>query len=317
MRDLELQVLKSVVDWTDQGLDTWLCTVVETYGSSPRPPGSMMVYASDGRRRGSLSGGCVEDHLIERLTTPEFSVRSSMVLYGDDDSVRWGLPCGGIMRVHVLHLSIDDLANYRWVVDSLEQRKRVHRVVNFYAGSEHYELIPVRRDIQVSEQAFEYTLGPSVRLLLIGANPVSAYVAQIAQMMGFYVVVCDPDLDRLKNWDGPAVTFSSEMPDDAVRLWANDRDSVVLGLSHDPKLDDMALMEALKGPAFYVGAMGSLKTSRTRRQRLSQLDLTEKEISRLIAPVGLDIGSKTPAEIAISIMADIVLHSSRGESEWT
>ncbi len=151
------------------------------------------------------------------------------------------------------------------------------------------------------------TLGPQYRLLLIGAGSLAEYVATMALFNDFSVTVCDPRIEHLGTWSVDGVAFTTEMPDDAVRALAPDSRTCIVALSHDPKLDDMALLEALPSPAFYVGAIGSRRNAASRRERfMEHFDETEASLQRLHSPVGLHIGSKTPAEIAVSVMAHIL-----------
>ena len=158
------------------------------------------------------------------------------------------------------------------------------------------------------------TYGPRYQLFLIGAGQVSMYLAQFAQALDYHVVVCDPREEMIDQWPIEGIQLINGMPDDAVKEHANDHFSAIIALTHDPRIDDMGLMEALKTEAFFIGAMGSLRTSAKRRERLELLDLSKDEISKLHAPVGLPVGSKTPAEIAIAILAQLTgLRSSKQE----
>jgi len=148
--------------------------------------------------------------------------------------------------------------------------------------------------------------GPCWRMLIIGAGQVSTYLARMAQALDYQVIVCDPRKGMHATWDVPDTTLTSEMPDDAVVALQPDASTVIIALTHDPKLDDMALLEALKSPAFYVGALGSKANNDKRRARLALFDLTAEEINRLHGPVGLNIGSRTPPEIAVSILAHLI-----------
>ena len=161
------------------------------------------------------------------------------------------------------------------------------------------------------------TYGPRYQLFLIGAGQVSMYLAEIAQALDYQVIVCDPRAEMIEQWPIEGVQLVNDMPDDAVRSHANDRFSAIIALTHDPRIDDMGLMEALKTEAFFVGAMGSTRTSAKRRERLLMLDLTEQQIARLHGPVGLPIGSKTPAEIAIAILAQLTALRSAKKDEVT
>jgi len=147
--------------------------------------------------------------------------------------------------------------------------------------------------------------GPHWRLLIIGAGQLSKYLAQFAQALDYHVTVCDPREEYANTWDVPAVELTRGMPDDVVIAMKLDAHSAIVALTHDPKLDDMALLEALKSPAFYVGAIGSKKNNEARRRRLAEFDLSAPEIDRLHGPVGLKIGSKTPPEIAVAILGEM------------
>ena len=312
MQSVDQQVLGQARDWLRAGESCWLATVVATYGSSPRPVGSLLTCNRDGRIEGSLSGGCVEDDLLEKLTAGQLAQdRAQFFRYGEteEEAEQLGLPCGGHLdivvephtptppsRVHFDHL-----------VDRLAMRACVERTVLLKTGTFDYRDVEDHADLRYDHDSgvLVQTYGPQDRLFVIGTNMVSAYVAEIAIALGYDVVVCDPRPDRLEDFRVAGVNTVREMPDDAVRRYASDSHSAVVALTHDPRIDDMGLMEALKTDAFYVGAMGSDRTSANRRERLRQLDLSESEIRRLHAPIGLPIGSKTPPEIAIAVLAEI------------
>ncbi len=149
------------------------------------------------------------------------------------------------------------------------------------------------------------TFGPEHQLFIIGSGMVSSYVAEFALALGYQVLVCDPREQMLDDFDVPGVVKIRDMPDDAIRAHAKDAKSAIVALTHDPRIDDMGLMEALQTDALYIGALGSSRTSASRRERLKALDLSDAEIDKLHAPIGLPIGSKTPPEIALAIMAEI------------
>ena len=160
-------------------------------------------------------------------------------------------------------------------------------------------------EISFDGKVLQCIYGPRWRLIIIGAGQLSTYVAQMAKALDYHVIVCDPRSEYADTWSVPGTVLSREMPDDLVVELKLDAHSAVVAVTHDPKLDDLALMEALKSPAFYVGALGSRLNSKNRRERLLLFDLGSDEIDRLHGPVGLRIGSKTPPEIAISILAEI------------
>ena len=312
MQSVDQQVLGQARNWLRDGQTCWLATVVATYGSSPRPVGSVLACNRDGRIEGSLSGGCVEDDLLEKLTAGRLAQdRAQFFRYGEteEEAEQLGLPCGGHLDIVVEpHAPTPpSQAHFEHLVDRLAGRACVERTVLLKSGTFDCRDVEDHADLQYDHDGgvLVQTYGPQDRLFVIGTNMVSAYVAEIAIALGYDVVVCDPRPDRLEDFHVAGVNKVREMPDDAVRRYASDSHSAVVALTHDPRIDDMGLMEALKTDAFYVGAMGSDRTSSNRRGRLRQLDLSESEIRRLHAPIGLPIGSKTPPEIAIAVLAEI------------
>jgi len=314
MKNADQLVLGKLVEWVESGKKSWLCTVVKTWGSSPRPVGSLLSCNIDGEIAGSLSGGCVEDDLIEKLQQGDIAKdKPETMIYGEtqEESDRFGLPCGG-----QLHIIIEPMApsmptdHLRTIVDHLDKRQCIERTLDIFSGNFDVNTVPRFQHLQLSSAAagnaqLKQTYGPRFQLFLIGAGPVSIYLAQMAQALDYQVLVCDPRPQMIEQWPVEGVQLVNAMPDDAVEAHADDKFSAIVALTHDPRIDDMGLMQALKTNAFFVGAMGSERTSAKRRERLLQLELTESEIARLHAPVGLPIGSKTPAEIAISILAQL------------
>jgi len=306
MDSLDLQVLDQARRWRAQGDAVWLVTVIETWGSAPRPPGALLAMRGDGVVVGSVSGGCVEDDLIDRVRHGERVDAPSLVTYGvsKDEAARFGLPCGGTLR-----LVQEPLGDTRWIDEVLARTARhelVARRLDLHSGEVSVE--PARRGevFTFDGQTLRALFGPRWRMLLIGAGQLSRAVAQIALMLDFEVVCCDPREEYHLTWDVAGTTFSRAMPDDLITELQLDANSAVVAVTHDPKLDDLALLEALKSPAFYIGALGSRDNTAKRRQRLALFDLTAAEIDRLHGPIGLDLGGRTPAEIAVSILAEVV-----------
>ncbi len=306
MDSLDLQVLSQARDWFNAGRKVWLVTVIETWGSAPRPPGALLCLRDDGQVAGSVSGGCVEDDLIDRLRHGERVATPSLIAYGvtKEEAARFGLPCGGNLR-----LVQEPLQSVAWIDEVLERTTRhelVARTLSLATGAVHVE--PARRGeaFTFDGHTLRALFGPRWRLLIIGAGQLSRTVAQMALALDFDVVCCDPREEYNLTWDVPGTTFSTAMPDDLVLELQLDPHSAVVAVTHDPKLDDLVLLEALKSPAFYIGALGSRGNTATRRERLKLFDLSDAEIDRLHGPIGLDIGSKTPAEIAVAIVAEIV-----------
>jgi xanthine dehydrogenase accessory factor len=306
MDSIDLEVLKQCREWIADGRRCQLVTVVKTWGSSPRPPGATLAISEDGRVVGSVSGGCIEDDLIARVRA-EGILRDlpEIVTYGitADEAHRFGLPCGGTIELVIEPLSATS------AVDELLQRLALHESVNRRVDLKTGEvrLLPSKPNAVMSlEEGVLTTIhGPRWRLLIIGAGQLSRFVAQIAIGMDYHVTVCDPREEYRDGWQVEGARLVHAMPDDLVIDMKLDSRSAVVALTHDPKLDDLALMEALKSDAFYVGAIGSRINNAKRRERLLEFDVNEVQLARLHGPVGLYIGSKTPAEIAISILAEI------------
>ncbi|HEY9572589.1 MAG TPA: XdhC family protein, partial [Pusillimonas sp.] len=313
MENLDLTVLRTLSGWRRDGHPAILVTVVRTWGSSPRPIGSIMAMRGDGIIVGSVSGGCIEDDLIARYTgrdIPDALPRHGppqFLQYGltADEAHRFGLPCGGTLEVMLeFDPGADLLAK---LVAALDQGKLMHRWLDLATGRAGIEPSQVPADLELSETRLVNTFGPEYRMLIIGAGQMSEYLATMAQFCGFDVTVCDPRTEYASVWNVPGVRVVSTMPDDTVADFNPDARSCVVALTHDPKLDDLALLQALETPAFYIGAIGSRRNNHARRQRMiDYLDQTEETLAHLRGPVGIYIGSKTPPEIAVSVMAEIL-----------
>jgi xanthine dehydrogenase accessory factor len=306
MDSVDLEVLKRCAEWLDAGRRVLLVTVVKTWGSSPRPPGAMLAVRDDGLVEGSVSGGCIEDDIVGRVREDGMTAtRCEVVTYGvsADEARRFGLPCGGTIQ-----LVLEPLASapgIRALLGEIEAARLVARRLDIATGAA--TLAPARGadGLQFDGKVLTTIHGPRYRMLVIGASQLSKYLAQIALGLDFQVTVCDPRSEYGETWDVQGVPLVKTMPDDTVLAMKLDERCAVVALTHDPKLDDLALLEALKSPAFYVGALGSRANNAKRRQRLKELDLSDAEIARLHGPVGLYIGSRTPPEIAVSILAEI------------
>lgn len=319
MENLDVVVLRTLHGWRAAGRRAMLVTVVRTWGSSPRPEGSIMALCDNGAVVGSVSGGCIEDDLIDRHTKAYAGVVSdgadrtipngppSFVKYGvtADEAHRFGLPCGGTLE---LLLEYDpDPALLAALIAALERGQLMQRSVRLADGA--VTLAPAAQPaaLEATAERVVNTFGPEYRMLLIGAGQLAEYLATMALFSGFAVTVCDPREEYRGHWSVPGVTLDSGMPDDVVAAFRPDRRSCVVALTHDPKLDDLALLEALNSEAFYVGGIGSRRNNAARRARLIEhFDQTEASLERLRGPIGIYIGSKTPPEIAVSVMAEIL-----------
>ncbi len=306
MDSLDLQVLQQARGWCASGHGVWLVTVIETWGSAPRPPGALLAMRDDGLVVGSVSGGCVEDDLIDRIRKGERVARPSLIQYGVSkaEAARFGLPCGGNLRL--VQEPLQDTAWIDEVLARTERHELVARIVDLDSSSVRVE--PARRGeaFAFDGKTMRALFGPRWRMLVIGAGQLSHSLAQMALGLDFEVTVCDPREEYHRTWDVPGTSFSTAMPDDVATEMQLDPHTAVVAVTHDPKLDDLVLLEALKSPAFYIGALGSRGNTAKRKERLALFDLSAAEIERLHGPIGLDIGSRTPAEIAVSILAEIV-----------
>lgn len=316
MENLDVMVLRTLRDWRLAGKRALLATVVRTWGSSPRPVGSIMALAEDGAVVGSVSGGCIEDDLIDRHTKAYAGAGAgrempsgppAFVKYGvtADEAHRFGLPCGGTLE---LLLEYDpDAQALATLVQALEGGRLMRRTVRLVDGAATVAEAQAPEELALDGTTLVNTFGPEYRMLLIGAGQLTEYLATMALFGGFAVTVCDPREEYRGAWSVAGATLVSDMPDDVVTAFRPDRRTCVIALTHDPKLDDLALMEALKTEAFYVGAIGSRRNNEARHQRMMEhFGLTAADLQRLRGPIGVFIGSKTPPEIAVSIMAEVL-----------
>lgn len=315
MLSSQQQIITFVNERLQSQKPVWLCTILKTWGSSPRPIGAMMACTLDGELVGSISGGCIEEDFLEQLRDGTLKQQFDnegkpfMVKYGETEAeqARLKLPCGG--QLHVLLEYIDptdaNQAVFSRLTQDLENHTKVSRVLDLTTGEISADDHSSEDAVVMEDDKMIHSLSPMYRLLLLGAGDVAKYVAEMALALEYDVTLCDPRPKYLDNWHVEGVETTPRLPDDVVRERFSNPYSGVIALAHDPRVDDMALMEALKTNAFYVGAMGSERTSAARRERLPELGLSEKEIDILHAPIGFQIESKTPAEIAISIMAEV------------
>ena len=307
MDSVDISVLKTLHAWQSGDLPLWLVTVVETFGSSPRPKGAMLALRGDGLAVGSVSGGCIEDDLVDRAKQGLLQTdRCEVLAYGVtwEEARRFGLPCGGSMR-----LVVEPVLKQDWVgrtLQAIQSHRMISRTLNLASTQVTLDDTSRIDTFDFAGETLRTVHGPRWRLLIIGAGQTSGYLARMAQALDYEVIVCDPRRKMRETWDVPGTALLSEMPDDAILALEVDACTAIVALAHDPKLDDMALLEALKSPAFYVGALGSQANNAKRRERLALFDLTQEEIDRLHGPVGLSIGSRTPPEIAVAILAHLI-----------
>ena len=304
MHSADLAVLEAALAWLDEGRRVALATVVGTFGSAPRPLGALLALSDDGRLEGSVSGGCVEQDLLDQAGRG-FPHAPELLRYGvtTDEARRFGLPCGGS-----LDLVLEPLAGRAAlapIAQAIGRRRLMTRVLDLETGEVRVTDGGTEPGCRFDGRRLTRVFGPRWRLLIIGAGQIARFVADLARGLDYQVLLCDPREEYARSWTGEGEEWRPGMPDDVVRELAPDARSVVVALTHDPKLDDLALLAALASDAFYVGALGAKANQAKRRQRLLDLGLSEAQVERLHGPVGRPLGGKTPPEIALAILAEV------------
>jgi xanthine dehydrogenase accessory factor len=311
MDSIDIEVMRSAEAWRTAGHRVTLGTIVKTWGSAPRPVGALVVIRDDGQVVGSVSGGCVEDDLIDKVRAksagnPDAAKElPQLVTYGvtNEEATRWGLPCGGTLQL-VLE-PVSGKSGLGELLETISKQQLVKRRLEMKTGRVSLQPGQWQDALEFDGEALTTVHGPRWRLVLIGAGQLTQYLAEMARMLDYHVSVIEPREEYASGWNVAGIVLDRRMPDDVIAALNLDGHSAVVALTHDPKIDDLALMEALKSAAFYVGAIGSKKNNDARRARLKEFDLAEGEIARLRGPVGLYIGSKTPPEIAVAILAEM------------
>ena len=307
MNSTDYQVLQSAISWLRDGKRVTLATVVQTWGSSPRPVGSWLAIREDGQVVGSVSGGCVEDDLIRRVQT-DILIRTTpeLVKYGvsRDEAVRFGLPCGGTLQLLVEPRP--ELGVLEEIMSGIKNRAIVSREVNVLTGQSTLSIGNRSTQFQFSNEKMQTVYGPRWRMLIIGAGQLSLCLANFALTSDFDVTVIDPREEYAEGIGSEGIQFIQGMPDDVMQELGVDSHTAIVALTHDPKIDDLALIDALQSEAFYIGALGSHTNTQKRKDRLREFNLSSEQLERLHGPVGLAIGALTPPEIAVSIMAEVI-----------
>lgn len=307
MNSTDYIVLKTALSWLREGKRIAIATVVQTWGSSPRPVGSWLAIREDGQVVGSVSGGCVEDDLIRRVQT-EILARNTpeLVIYGvsKEEAARFGLPCGGTLRLLVE--PSPEQAVLEEILKGIESHQIILRRVDL--GSGKSTLYPGSREdgFSFGESEMQTSYGPRWRMFVIGAGQLSLYVANFALASDFDVIVIDPREEYTEGLSQEGIQFIKGMPDDVMQELGIDSHTAIVALTHDPKIDDLALIDALQSNAFYVGALGSYTNTLKRKERLREFNVSTEQLDRLHGPVGLEIGALTPPEIAVSVMAEVI-----------
>ncbi|WP_172299818.1 XdhC family protein [Pseudoruegeria sp. HB172150] len=312
-------ILETALEWHRAGKGAVLATVVQTWGSAPRPVGANLAVSGEGELAGSVSGGCVEGAVVAEAFEVLDTGESRLLTYGvsDDEAFAVGLACGGTIRVKVQPigdyedgLPEDVLAE---IVTARAERRPIAYVVDTEtwkrrtAGPEEFpdRFRADRSGFDEDEKTFVAIHNPPLRMAVIGAVHIAQPLLQMARLAGYDPVLIDPREAFASESRFPEETINHDWPDEALADYGLDARTAVVTLTHDPKIDDPAIMAALKSDIFYLGCLGSTRTHAKRVARLQEAGFTEDQIARIHAPVGLDIGAKSPAEIAISVMAEI------------
>ncbi|MEY4878748.1 MAG: hypothetical protein RJB62_216 [Pseudomonadota bacterium] len=329
MSDLFAHAFVPALEWLQSGNKVALATVTQTWGSAPRPVGSIMAVRDDGVFVGSVSGGCVEGAVIGEAQNALADGQIRNLEFGVSNETAWdvGLACGGTIAVHVAPVTSDEQRN---ILDALARATETHRAAVlasdlengawrlFYpdaAGADDGLAAAAREaarhdqsgTIAIEDRKWFLTVAnPPLDFVLIGAVHIAQPLAEMAKLAGYSVRVIDPRTQFATEARFPGVTFVTEWADEALARTPLTARSAVVALTHDPKLDDPALEAALRSPAFYIGALGSKKTHARRLERLGEAGFSPEILQRIKGPVGLDIGARSPAEIAISILAEII-----------
>ncbi|HVF92814.1 MAG TPA: XdhC family protein [Sphingomonas sp.] len=294
-------VLNAARAW--KGEPMAIATVVSTWGSAPRPRGSHMLVHADGRFEGSVSGGCVENDILQTAADVIAGAPFQLKRYGVADAAAWevGLPCGGEIAVMVQPVAADgfDPELFDRIADARDRGQALTVTTDLASG--HSDARPIE-----TGELFVNRYDPPRRLLIVGAVQIAQALAQLAAALGIETVVIDPRARFLTAERFPGVTLDDRWPDEAIEAYRPGPSTAVVTLSHDIKIDDPALIAALQSNTAYVGALGSRKSHAARRERLAAAGVLAEDIERIDAPVGIDIGAIGPSEIALSVAAAMI-----------
>ena len=320
------QIPEQALAWIKAGKGAVLATVVQTWGSAPRPVGSQLAISSDGEMAGSVSGGCVEGAVVEAADDALKDGKPIILEYGvtDEDAFAVGLACGGTIRVLVEPIGLGNGPEVA-LIEALVAYRSDRLPATYMVNIETWERKVLPPDAALADRFTSDKSGfdgdwfigihnPPLRMMVIGAVHIAQPLMQMARLAGYDATLIDPREAFSSTARFPDARLVHEWPDDALNAAGLDARTAVVTLTHDPKLDDPAIMVALKSEVFYLGCLGSSRTHAKRVTRLQAAGFSKGEIAKIHAPVGTDIGSKTPAEIAISIMAEITERLRRPET---
>ncbi len=309
-------LLEVALQWHEKGIGAAVATVIETWGSAPRRVGSQLIVSGDGRMEGSVSGGCVEGAVVLEALDSIKDGKTKVLEYGisDDDAFAVGLACGGKIRVLVepvgkqlpqelLKELVDAIAKDQSIIYEINIKTlKRHLVYNGYED----RLRKDRSGFKDDGITFLNVYSPKLKMDIVGAVHIAQALVPIAQVVGFSLRIIDPRESFANRERFGSIKISNDLPDIALTETKPNYRTAVILLTHDPKLDDPALHIALQSEAFYIGALGSKKTHKQRKDRLRIAGFTETAIDRVCGPIGLDIGASSPEEISVSILAEVI-----------
>lgn len=318
----DMACLRNAINWKREGHQVALAAVTRTWGSAPRPVGSFLAINDQGAFVGSVSGGCIEGEVATEALglMRRGGFKNLDFAVSDEQATGAGLACGGKVSVHVFGLTPQKMALVEALLGAEADKSVAALCIDLATGDGRIEkpgqprtdmetLFTSGKSTILDEASpcplFVRPFLPKLRLLIIGAVHIAQDLSVIAARTGYEVILIDPRDTWATEDRFPGLTIDRRMPGDAIKELRPDQRTAVVALCHDPKLDDPALVAALKSPAFYLGALGSRKNHRGRLSRLAEYGFGENELSRIHGPIGLDIGAMSPAEIAISIVAEM------------
>lgn len=323
----EVDVLTAARNWLARDGRVAIATVVDTWGSAPVPVGGQMAVAADGNFQGSVSGGCIEGEIIMEAEDILANGQPKRLTFGVADETAWraGLPCGGKVQVFVERIDAKEGGGAlldRAVAAGESRRGLVVRTHLADGRKEVFERSDANLPQDIAERfrtaksqlqetpdgdVFLHALVPPARILVVGATHIGQVLTQIARLASYEVTVIDPRTAFASADRFPDVKLLTEWPQDALPKVGLDPYTAVVALAHVGHIDDEALKLAVQSDCLYIGALGSSRNHAKRVERLKAAGITDAQIARIKAPIGLDIGAQTPAEVALSVMAEIVL----------
>lgn len=301
MHRSEVNILERGLDWLDRGERIVLATVAHTWGSSPRQPGAMMVLNENARFEGSVSGGCIEEELIERIQT-RFPSRIETIEYASESSRT--LPCGG--RLLLVLEPITEASAVSDLLEALRSGQRIVRSIDLERQSASWSIADTAERTEFSGKVLNVVYEPAWRLMVVGAGELASWVCRFAAQLEYAVEVCDPRIEYREAWSLADFEVTGMYPDDHIAGARCDEQTAIIALTHDPKVDDLAMIEALRTRAFYIGALGSSRTTKHRAERLMEhFGASQADVDRIRGPIGIDLNTRRPKEIALAVMVDI------------